>query len=67
MAVRAIPATPRSADRATNAFLDAIKERSEFAAGERAAGRIALLDTTATNVMIIAKINEIINRMQMQP
>lgn len=63
MKFRSIPQIPISADPQTKAFLAALKENFEIMAGQRG-GRISALESSATNAEIIAKINEIINRLQ---
>lgn len=60
------PAIPilNSQDRTLNQVLAAVKENIEVITGARAgSAQIATLDSTATTAQIIAKINEIIGRL----
>lgn len=63
MSKRAIPGVPGSDDRARQAFDAAVKENLEALSGLRS-GQIKTLASTATTAEIIAKINELIVRLQ---
>lgn len=63
MTKRAIPEVPKTPDRARQGFDSAVKENLEMIAGQRG-GKIELLASTATTAEIIAKINEVIERLQ---
>lgn len=63
MAKRAIPQVPKRGNEPRQAFDAALKENIEILTGQRG-GRIKTLVATATTAEIIAKINEIIDRLQ---
>lgn len=64
MGKRSIPAVPKSSIGTDRAQFDgAIKENLEVVLGQRVEP-IQTLAPTATNAQIIAKLNEIINRLQ---
>lgn len=52
-----------AADAAVRSFAQAVKENIEIITGRRA-GSIASLDSAATTEQIIAKINEMLDRLQ---
>lgn len=58
-----IPQVPRTPDRARDQFDRAIKESIETITGRRA-GRIEKLPEGATLAEVVAKVNEIIDRLQ---
>lgn len=63
MSKRAIPPVPATADPAMARTLQAIKEDLEIIIGHRG-GRVEKLGASATTDQIIAKINELIDRIQ---
>jgi hypothetical protein len=63
MKKRAIPKAPASAGVEVRLFSEAVKERLELISGERG-GSIAPLPATASSADVIAKVNEIIERLQ---
>jgi hypothetical protein len=58
-----IPRVPKSDDPARQKFDDAVKQNIEVFTGARG-GQITPLSGSATTAEVIAKINEIIDRMQ---
>ena len=63
MSKRAIPDVPRDGSAERKRFDEAVKENLERMSGVRG-GKVALLQGTATTAQIIAKINEIAERLQ---
>ena len=59
----AIP-TPPSGDKARMSFDAAIKERLEIIGGERGGKRIRQLNSEASQSEVIAKVNELLERLQ---
>lgn len=63
MSKRAIPDVPRDSVGERRRFDEAVKEDLERIIGVRG-GKIEVLPSTATTAQIVAKINEIIDRLQ---
>lgn len=63
MKKRAIPSPPADAAIDRRAFDSALKENLEILMGQRG-GKVDTLPSTATTAQIIAKINELIGRLQ---
>lgn len=61
--IRSLPRVPVGESPQTTQFLTATKEVIDTITGKRG-GQVALLLPTASNADIIAKVNELINRLQ---
>lgn len=59
-----IPRVPPQRDNDTYRVLDALKQNVEDITGQRGNGKIEALASTATTADLIAKVNEIIARLQ---